>query len=359
MNATATATRATTRRWSLDVTRVVAVMGVAAIHVFAGLVANPVRHGSAGWWGAVVVDIGFVWVVPVFVMISGALILEPRQYEQGPSSFYRRRLLRLAPALVFWSLFYFFVIRTALTGASISRADLVRFFLEGRPYTHLYFLWLIVGLYAVAPVFAAFLKEGGQRRAVIFATTVLVATVVTGSSSSLLTAMGDPRPLTLLALTQWLPYAGYFLAGWALRGLVLRGWRLAVGLLVTFVALVVPIAQYGLRPRTGVLDAVAPVSYFGPFVAIASIGVFVCANSLLSGWTPRERGARILRELSDSAFGVFLVHFAIMLVMRRTPLFAAADSSFLLTVLEWVLVVVLSFAVVYGIRRIPYLRRVV
>lgn len=355
----ATATRSTTRLWSLDVTRVVAVVGVAAIHVFAALVANPARQGSVGWWGAVVIDIGFVWVVPVFVMISGALILQPRQYEQGPLSFYRRRLLRLAPGLVFWSLFYFFVIRTALTGATVTKADLARFFLEGRPYTHLYFLWLIIGLYAVAPVLAAFLKEGGPRRAAIFAATVLAATVITGSSSSLLTAMGDPHPLTLLALTQWLPYVGYFLAGWALRGVVLRGWRLAVGIVATLVALVAPIAQYGLQPRMGVLDAVAPVSYFGPFVAIASIGVFVCVNSVFAGWAPGERGGRMLRELSDSAFGVFLVHFAIMLALRHTPWFAAADASFLLAGLEWVLVVVLSFALVYGIRRVPYLRRLV
>ncbi|REJ07577.1 hypothetical protein DY023_02750 [Microbacterium bovistercoris] len=355
----ANASTTMTRRWSLDVTRVLAVLGVAAIHVFAGVVGNADLRGSAGWWGAVVVDIGFVWVVPVFVMISGALILEPRQFAQGPQSFYRRRLLRLAPAVVFWSLFYFLLIRTGLTAAPISRADIIRFLLEGRPYTHLYFLWLIVGLYAVAPVLAAFLKDGGRGRSVIFAMTVLVATVLTGSSSSLLTAMGDPRPLTLLAATQWLPYAGYFLAGWALRDLVLRGWRLGLGILVTVVALAVPILQYGMRPHLAYLDAFAPVSYFGPFVGVASIGVFVCANSLLAGWIPGERGSWVLRELSDSAFGVFLVHFAIMLVLRRLPLFAAADSSLPLTILEWVLVVVLSFAIIFGLRRVPYLRRLV
>src|SRR5690606_29586683 len=166
MHTTATGTK--TRLWSLDVTRVVAVLGVVAIHVFAELVSNAERRGSMGWWGAVIVDIGFVWVVPVFVMISGALILAPHQYREGTRSFYRRRLLRLAPAVVFWSMFYFLVIRVALTEAPVSRADIARFFLEGRPYTHLYFLWLIVGLYAVAPVLAAFLRDGGARRANIF-----------------------------------------------------------------------------------------------------------------------------------------------------------------------------------------------
>lgn len=267
-------------------------------------------------------------------MLSGALILAPRQHADGAGAFYRRRLLRLVPAMAFWSFFYFLIVRPLITDVGISAGDVARFVLDGRPYTHLYFLWLIVGLYAVAPVLAAFLRDGGRRRALIFAAVVLLATVVTGSSSAVLGAMGDSRPLTLLALTQWLPYAGYFLAGWALRDVVLRGGALVLCVLGTAVALAVPILQYGPGSELGILNAIAPVSYFGPLVVLSSLGVFVCANSLLSGWEPGERGARVVRELSESAFGVFLVHFAIMLLLRRTPFFAVADASLLRTAAE-------------------------
>lgn len=348
-----------TRRWPLDLTRVIAVVGVAAIHVFGGMVNNANIRGGTGWWAAVVVDIGFIWVVPVFVMISGALILEPRQYAAGPASFYRRRLVRLAPALVFWSLFYFILIRTGVSQNPITRLDLASFILDGRPYTHLYFLWLIIGLYAVAPVIASFLRDGGQRRALILAGSILGATVITGSSSGLLGALGSPRPLTLMALTQWLPYAGYFVAGWALRDVVLRGWKLAAAVAGTCLVLAVSIIQYGVRPALAYLDAVLPVGYFGPLVAAASVGVFVCANSVFTNWRPGEWGARVLRELSDSAFGVFLVHFAIMVVLGRLPVFSGAVSSFTLTLLEWVIILILSFAIVLVMRRVPFVRRLV
>lgn len=201
------------RRWPLDVTRVVAVIGVAAIHVFGAMVSDPALQGSRLWWAAVAIDIGFIWVVPVFVMISGALILEPRQFARGTMSFYRRRLGRLAPALVFWSVFYFVLVRSGLSGLPITREALASFVLDGRPYTHLYFLWLIIGLYAIAPVLAAFLGDGGHRRAVIFASVVLSVTVITGISSSFLTAMGQPRPLTLLAPPSGCPTRGTFWPG--------------------------------------------------------------------------------------------------------------------------------------------------
>lgn len=349
----------TARRWSLDLTRVVSVVGVVAIHVFAGMVGNPDIRGESGWWAAVVADIGFVWVVPVFVMISGALILEPRQYSSGVAAFYRKRLLRLAPALVFWSLFYFAAVRTVVSQVPVTPGGLASFLLDGRPYTHLYFLWLIVGLYAVAPVLASFLRDGGPRRAFAFAASVLAVTVVTACSSSVLGMLGESRPLTLMAFTQWIPYVGYFLAGWVLRDVALRGRALAVAVVGTLIAIVIPIMQYGVRPDWKMLDAIAPISYFGPFVALASIGVFVCANSVLATWRPGERTGRVLRELSDAAFGVFLVHFALMVVLRGVPPFTGSSTSFVLTALLWTVVVISSFAIVIGMRRVPLLRRLV
>ncbi len=334
-------------------------IGVVAIHVFAGMVANPQVRGSAGWWGAVVADIGFVWVVPVFVMISGALVLAPQQHAAGPGAFYRKRLPRLLTALIFWSLLYFLLVRTLFSQIRPTRLDVARFVLDGQPYTHLYFLWLIIGLYVVAPVLASFLEGGGQRRALVFAAVVLGATVITGMSSSVLTAMGDDSPLVLLALTQWLPYAGYFLAGWALRTVRLSGWRLAVAAAFTLLAVAVSIVQYGARPAVPLVDAVLPLSYFGPVVAVASLGVFVCATSMLSRWRPGPRVQRMVRELSDCAFGVFLVHFAIMVLLRGVPPFDAAVGSLTLSVLEWVLVLGISFLVVSLMRKVPGLRRVV
>ncbi len=153
------------RRWALDVLRIVSVIGVVAIHVFGNMVGNDAVHGSIRWWGAVIVDLGFVWVVPVFVMISGALILEPRQYAKGPADFYRRRLLRLGPAFVFWPLFYVFVVSSVMAGRLADwRASARR--RRRPPQLHAPVLPLVDRrLYVVAPVLAAFLRDGGRRRA--------------------------------------------------------------------------------------------------------------------------------------------------------------------------------------------------
>nr|BFF10659.1 hypothetical protein GCM10025699_19620 [Microbacterium flavescens] len=73
---------------ALDILRVVAVAGVVAIHVFAATVENEAIRGSGTWWVAVAIDIGFIWVVPAFVMVSGALLFTTRMQgrDRPPST---------------------------------------------------------------------------------------------------------------------------------------------------------------------------------------------------------------------------------------------------------------------------------
>lgn len=255
----------------MDVPRIVSVVGVVAIHVFGNMVGNDAVRGSARWWAAVVVDLGFVWVVPVVVMISGASILEPRQFATGPADFYRRRLLRLGPAFVFWPLFYVFVVNSVMAGEVADAKGSLLGAIDGRSYTYLYFLWLIVGLYIVAPVLAAFLQGGGRRR-------------------------------------------GH--------------------------------------------DALLPIGYFGPVVTVVALAWFVVGVSVLNDWRPR-RTAGFIRVLSDASFGVFLVHFALIHVVRTVPAPAPTDEFLPVTILVWVLVTELSFALVVALRRIPWVHRLV
>ncbi|WP_314147032.1 acyltransferase family protein [uncultured Leifsonia sp.] len=353
-------TRTRTRSAALDVLRIAAILGVVAIHVFGGIVGNAAIRGSGTWWAATVIDIGSIWVVPVFVMVSGALLLSPRAHADGPAAFYRKRLLRLGPAFVFWQVFYIVVVRMLLQHQHLGLVETGGLIFDAKTYTHLYFLWLIVGLYVVAPVLAAFLNGGGQRRALVFAGSVLALTVVVVGLSGFASTHGSPHPIVLNALTQWIPYVGYFLAGWALRNLVIRAGWTSVAAIGTLGLLALTIWQYGGAGVPGWLNALSPVGYYGGIVALASIGVFVVANSLFAGGRPfGPRSSRGLATLSDAAFGVYLVHFAFLVLAELLiPGLAAGRQSTLWVALAiWAGISVLSFAVSLGARRVPYLRR--
>lgn len=352
--------RTTTRLPALDILRVVAVAGVVAIHVFAAIVGNADVRGSATWWGAVAIDIGVIWVVPAFVMVSGALLLTPRAQDGGPSVFYRRRLLRLGPAFVFWQIFYLLVVRMWMSGEDLTLAQGVLLIAEGRTYTHLYFLWLIVGLYAIAPVLWPFLRDGGRPRALILAGCALVVTAAVYSIAAILSLSGQSVDVHLNALTQWLPYVGYFVAGCALAGVVLSTRWAVVAVLVSMGALAFAIWEYGIAPEFPLIRAVLPVGYTSLTTMAATIGIFLVVQRLFLNVRFTPSTTRLWATLSDASFGVFLVHFAIIILIRLIAPEAAAfaASSLWACALLWAVVVVTSFAIALVARRVPFVRRV-
>ncbi len=346
------------RQYGLDGLRILAICGVVAIHVVGLYVANDERRGSPGWWVATAIDIGAIWTVPVFVMISGALLLSPRAHRAGPAAFYRKRFVRILPALVVWHLVYLLLVRMVLRGEHPAPKTLALLMIDGRLYTALYFLWLIAGLYVIAPVLATFLAAGGRRRAYVSAAVTLGWTLGAFMVAGVANLLGSPRPIHLGAWTMWWPYVGYFLAGWALHHVRLRGWRLVAVLLGAAVLLAEGVWRWGSKPGLPVYQALFPVSYLGATVALAAIGVFLAGISLGARLRPSERTGRLIVRLSDASFGVFLVHLLLLALIQWAFPGWPVGESLAATLLTCAMVIVASYAVSLGAARVPYLRAV-
>ena len=349
----------TPRQWELDALRLVAIAGVVAIHVVGMLVSNQDLQGTGRWWVASIIDLGLTWVVPVFVMISGALVLAPRAHAAGPLAFYRKRFVRIIPALVVWHLVYLFVVRIWLRGEHLGARAVVLDLINTDIYTALYFLWLILGLYAIAPVLAAFLAGGGRRRALIMAGVALAWTHATYLLGAIAGVLGDPHPLPLNALDEWWPYVGLFLAGRALHRVVLSRRGMVIAALLGTASIAEVIWQFGRSPEvTETLDRIVRVNRLGVVVAVAAICLFVLAVGIGGRFTPRHRAARVLRRLSDASFGVFLVHLLILAVIREALPAVEAATSLWVLLAAYVVVLVASFAVSMGAARLRYVRAV-
>ncbi|GAA2355028.1 hypothetical protein Cme02nite_68970 [Catellatospora methionotrophica] len=347
------------RNHGLDALRVAAICGVVAIHVFGEIVGNREMRGNTQWWIATAIDLGVVWCVPVFIMISGALILSPRAHAAGPAEFYRKRFARILPAMIFWHVVYLVLVRMMMHGERPGPGRLAVNFLDARVYTALYFLWLIAGLYLIAPVLAAFLRDGGERRAKIIAGVAVLWSVGAYMTPGVAAMLGEGRPITLGAWNIWFPYVGFFLAGWALRKVVPSPRGIALAALVAVVVQAEVVWQYGVRPDYPWLQAVFPVTASGLATTIGSGCLFVVALGLGARWTVSERGGRRLKQLSDASFGVFLIHMLVFEVVMRFVPAVAQGTSLAWSAGAYVVVLVTAFALSIVAGKIPYLRAVV
>lgn len=345
------------RNHGLDILRIVSICGVVAIHVFGLRVGAAPKEGQ-GWWMAVAIDISFIWVVPVFVMISGALILGSRLVLASPVAFYRKRAARLIPALIFWNAVYLIGVRIWMRHEDLSTSRILQLLYDSSVFTQLYFLWLILGLYAIAPLLASFVADKGSARAILTAASLLAVAVLAFAGSGLMALFGVSRPISLNIFSYWLPYVGYFAAGYALRKIRLRGVALIAVALVTAAVLAFTVWHFGHRGTFTVLDALVPVSYLGAGVAVAALGVFVVGLSVCEFIAVPARLGTALTAVSNASFGVFLVHLLIFELIRLNVPAVLGANSFPAIAVAYAVTLLASFAVSLIAAKIPLLNRV-
>ena len=192
---------------SLDLLRVLAIFAVVILHSAAPLLVRYNDQGAARWWIGNLYDSSVRWCVPVFVMLSGALLLG--QPDSLPD-FWAKRARKVLVPFVFWSFVY--------TGWSALRGrksgDDWFGFVSGPVYYHLWFFYTLLGLYLVSPLLNAFLRAADKRLIAYF----LVVWFVWGSVlPALETAFGVDFAFTNARSNSPLHYVGYYLLGFVLR----------------------------------------------------------------------------------------------------------------------------------------------
>src|SRR5665647_855009 len=133
----------------LDNLRVIATIGVIFIHVSSDYAPSSGTVSAYNFWVGNLFDSASRFSVPIFVMISGALLL-PKDY--GISIFLKKRMTRLLLPFLFWSMFYIAhsIHYEIQQGNKMGVMELARFvFVQFRDGSslHLWYIYMINGLY--------------------------------------------------------------------------------------------------------------------------------------------------------------------------------------------------------------------
>ena len=291
--------------------------------------------------------------VGVFVMISGAFMLSP-QYPHPPEKIFKHNLPKLLALIVFWVIFY--GIMDALDG-DISAEEVLSapLLIFTKPHTHLWFLYVIAGLYILTPPLRVF-TEHASRRMVLYCIFLFLAFgLCLPTLNHLLTAFFDFPLYKNLEIRGLSSFAGYYLAGFYLAhyGIPKISRRILYGLMLISWALAFGASTYVSDLRN------APNEYFfgnfRPTTFLMAAGVFCFARERFGS---RTTANPIFLSLSQAMLGVYLVH----------PIFIRIFYGLDFSLLYWHPVLsaplaasvffALSVLVVMLARRIPFLKKV-
>ncbi|MFC4563471.1 acyltransferase [Nocardiopsis mangrovi] len=337
----------------LDFARVAAMLAVVLVHVFAPVVTTVhSEFGGPAWWTANAVDSTLRWCVPVFVMISGALLLRPR--AEGLRRFYTKRFSRIGVPLVVWTVLY---VAWEIRRTGIAPVDAVSDVLSGAPSLHLYFLFVLAGLYVLTPFLRVLVEHSTTARLWWFAA-LMSAIGMADQAISALDGVGEPN-----AATRFLPYIGYYVIGYLLtRGAPSRRGVWTAAAVFAAAVLATGAGAGALATLAGGWSDTADYvyDYLSPTVLAMSAAAFVLLRAAGTRLYGRTGTPRWLSVLSSLSFGVFLIHVVVLYTLRDiTGVPGSAHGMLAMAGLHATVVLTVSLLVTALFQRIPWLRATV
>jgi surface polysaccharide O-acyltransferase-like enzyme len=293
--------------------------------------------------------------IPLFVMLGGALLLQPSKADEPLRQFYKKRWNRLGLPFIFWGIIYF-AWASLVNGKQLSLQSVTQGILTG-PYYQFWFLYLIVGLYLLTPILRAALKN--VNRPVLEYT--LAVWFIGTAVMPLLTLFGSYYlNANFFIFTGWL---GYYVLGAYLTRVNVKRSLLYIGfiggLLWTIVGSYLIVALVGERFSQFFYDG------FSVNMIVASASLFllmlmVPPQTLIAKY---PRGSRVLKIVSANTLPIFLFHVIVLESLQYGffgfTLGVTSMNPFIAIPLSTALTLLICLAVIVPLKRIPHVKRLI
>lgn len=331
--------------------RILAVLAVIILHIAAFFAADTSRMGSFFWWVGNACDSCVRWSVPVFIMLSGALLLDAEK-DESAFSFYKKRASRILLPGLFWTIFFigWEFLKGAIKADPRSFVFIFRQLLGGRPYYHMWFLYMLIGLYLITPSLRVFIRKMPMKGQIIFTAVLFVFSMANSVSGDFYSGRGN------LLINWFLPYLPYYISGHLLKET--RG-NSGKNILILFFLLSTVLTALGVF-LAGNFSGPGSGFYFYDYLSVTVVPMSLCAFSLLkTAGKPFLINREATRGISRLVLGIYLVHPVFIDIFRYTGVFNPGFSPLAVIPLVSFLVFVFSLAAVRIISSVPYLNKVV
>ena len=291
----------------LDFLRCLAIVLVIVLHSIASPLVTPAYYQSAAWYLCMLVDPFDRAAVPIFFMISGALMLNrPSQGTIG--AFYRHNLPKLLVPLAAWSVIYYGY-NAGREHRPLSLAEFFNQLFSTGTSFHMWFIYSLLGLYLLCPFLRQIADHAAPGQLWGLWAIILLPTTVCPLLSGIL-------PITIAPLESLMTgWAGFFL----LRCLLDRTQLSPQKRIVLYLG---GAAGYA-ASLLGNLSASSAEAIRLPMDAnfllnhyLLAAAIFVGARAFFAkyaGWAKRWAG--LLAKCSNLVFGVFWVHVLILYIL--------------------------------------------
>ncbi|MDO4475236.1 MAG: acyltransferase family protein [Lachnospiraceae bacterium] len=315
------------RVYYLDVLRVLACLSVVMIHTTGRYVENDI--GSLNFWIGNVLDASARMGAPLFVMISGALLLD--QDYQYSAEKNRRHISRLIRFFVFWSSAYCVIFRILIPKfidhQSLNYENIIHYLITG--HFHLWFIYMLIGLYLVLPLLRLWVKEENVKWVRYFLILAFVFNFllpqVSDIGAKFWAPMGYIREVCDSVNIRYVGgFMAYFVLGWYLKRYELKQKKMLYGL-GTMCVLAEIVMTYVLSVHQG-----KPVQMYGNMqvnVLLQTAMWFVLVKACVE--QGNKNVSSFVRLVSQYSLGIYALHAGLINILYRWLDHAGMNKAYL------------------------------
>lgn len=304
-----------------DFLRGVAIMMVVGIHTF-----PKCSWDDSSDWGLIVIRQFLNCAVPIFLALS-AFFLAKKSFDSSDKlySFWRKQIPKVYIPCLIWSLPLFLL---AIKNGANPMLETVRLFICG--YSIYYFVALIIQCYIILPILTSIDKSGG-----------VISALVSMTCISLYLYTGMKLPLIFYA-GPCLVWIMFFCQG-ILMGKTKRDYTISILLLLLVLSLILQLIEsYYLYAIRGDGFGIKASAFLYSFIVIL---ILFAKKSQAFYESNNNKFLSFIEYIGKISFGIYLIH---MYVIRLVNKFIGFENWGI----KWFLALVLSMAIIYGVKQI-------
>lgn len=312
------------RIYYMDILRIMAITAVILVHI----ASNPTDQlqfiGTTHWWIADIINGSLRWTIPIFFMLSGALLLDSKK-EEDIVHFYKRSFKRLGIPFIVWSVIYFllkyycFKYNEPVEGIAMVGIFFKEFLVDDI-YSHLWFMYSIIGMYFISPFLKKMVRSLSKKELLIILWAWVVVSFIYPQICRIYNMITNSEiQIRIFELPFLMGYAGYFILGYYLKKYdVKKKTKFIIYILGFISSVIVAPLTYLVSINKTSLDE----QFFEHFVVISlfmAMAVFILIKDINWKEILNDNMKKIIVSLSSSTFGIYFVHLVVE-VLILSPL---------------------------------------
>ncbi|MDO5089662.1 MAG: acyltransferase family protein [Leptotrichiaceae bacterium] len=136
--------------YNLDILKSIAVIGVILIHIVAGELSMYGKISMRDWMLSNIINSVSRICVPVFVMVSGYLLLRK---DEPVGMFFKKRFVKIIPKFLIYSMIYYVFKVSFLNRPYSGNENFLILLFKGGIFYHFWYIYMILGIYVMTPFF--------------------------------------------------------------------------------------------------------------------------------------------------------------------------------------------------------------